>query len=111
MNAQDEMQGLLDKLARLNTAAPFPLAPKPEPVTPEQIAAIVDASLKRAMPQLMGMVQSLDDFFNKALPADELAAFKKYRDDGAPGLVELMASSTLYPIAQLLWDEIKGNLK
>jgi hypothetical protein len=62
------------------------------------------------MPQLIGIVQLLDDFFAKALPAAELAAFKEYRDKGAPGLEELLKSDTLHPVAQLLWDEIKTNV-
>src|ERR1700739_269853 len=122
MDAHAEMQRLLKQLndanARITSGQPLvapvespapAAAPATPPVTAEQIAAIVETELKRAMPPRMGMVQSLDDFFTRALPPAELQAFKAYRDQGAPGLQALVASTELYPIAELLWDTIKEH--
>jgi hypothetical protein len=116
MDAQAELKRLTEQLNQMNQrqgltpiTTPATIAAPQVPVTADQVSAIVEASLKRAMPELMSMVKSLDDFFDKALPPDDLAAFKAYRDQGAPGLKELMASDTLHPIAQLLWDEIKSH--
>lgn len=111
MDAQVEIQNLMRQLNNLNTRQPITDQPQqPEaqaPATAAQVAEIVESSLKKAMPQLMGMVQLVDDFFQRALPPEELAAFKGYRDAGAPGMKELIESDRLYPIAQMLWDEIK----
>lgn len=124
MNAESELKRLAEQLNQLNMRQqgivgnpifpPIPTnefqqTPQQGPVTADQVSSIIETSLKRAMPQLMGMIQSIDDFFVKALPPDELAAFKTYRDQGAPGLKELMESGALYPVAQLLWDEIKSQ--
>jgi hypothetical protein len=119
MDYQAQMQSLMTRLHAMQSGQPLqpevattaPPQPAQQAITPDQIAAIVDASLKRAMPQLMGMVNTIDGFFNRALPPEELAAFKAYRDQGAPGLKAMLDSDTLFPIAQLMWEMIKENAK
>lgn len=109
MDSAAELQRLQAQITAMTLGQSTAPPPAEKPVTADQVAAIVDAAITRAMPQLIGMVQVIDEFFSKALPPEELEAFKAYRDAGAPGLRELLASENLHPVAQLLWDEIKNT--
>lgn len=81
----------------------------PRPPTQEQIAELVGAAMKQTLPKVAGIIEQLDALFDKALSEEDLRAFKEYRDRGAPGLKALIDSEKLYPVVQLLWDEIKQN--
>lgn len=63
----------------------------------------------RAPPPQLAAVAQFDQVFERALAPGDLAAFKEYVADGAPGFDKLLAGDALYPIAQLLWETIKES--
>lgn len=115
MSTQAEVQRLMAQIAAMTSqqhqqVPPLSQLGQPQvaPATPAQVADIVEATIKRCMPQLASAIHVMDGFFSKALSAEDFAEFKKYRESGSPGFKELIESNKLHPVAQLLWDEIKS---
>ena len=87
-----------------------PAAPAAAPaVDPAAIQRTVQDAVQQAMPSLMSILGPVDALFRRALPEADYAEYLKFLQGGAPGFGQLFQSEKLYPIVQLLWDEIKGS--
>jgi hypothetical protein len=108
------MQALAALQAQLSAGARPGTSYTPAPavsMTPQDVQAMIDASLSRALAPVASPLAQFDSIFQRALPADDFAAFTGYVQRGAPGFGELLKSDKLDPIAQLLWETIKENVK
>ena len=91
------------------TAMTMPI--QPAPINAEQVQAMIDASIKSSMVAVQSPLAQFDSIFQRALPKEDFAAFTAYVSRGAPGFSELLNSDKLDPIAQLLWETIKENVR
>jgi len=102
--------GLVPAIPPRPDPASIPMPPAPYGgVTADQVRQIVDQRLQETMPRLQNTLASFEAIFQRALSADDYAAFHKYVAAGSPGFNELLAGDKLHPIAQLLWETIKEN--
>lgn len=117
--ANGTLQGMTPAPLPSIHAMPTPaLAPMPAPpqavapqmaITEERMAEMMDAAVAKHMPGAVKVMQAFESVFQRALAPDDYKAFVQYTQNGSPGFDALMASDKLYPLAQLLWEEIKGS--
>ena len=90
---------------------PQPQLQTPQFVTAQDVQAMIDASLKQTAQVAASPLAQFDTIFQRALPSEDFAAFTAYVQNGAPGFADLLQTDKLDPIAQLLWETIKENIK
>jgi hypothetical protein len=93
-------------LAQLGLAQPSAPA-----LTADAVQRMIDERIAAAMrPAQAPVAERLAQFeqvFQRALSAEDYAAFQQYVATGSPGFAGLLAGDKLHPIAQLLWETIK----
>jgi hypothetical protein len=81
------------------------------PLTEQRVQAMIESAILRRMAAVKSPLSQFDAIFQRALSSEDFAAFTKYVQTGAPGFDAIMKSDKLDPIAQLLWETIKENMK
>lgn len=98
MLTQDQIASIVDQRIAIALAKIPSTAPAAAPAGPD-------------MSKLAAIVGQAENLFQRALPAQDYAAFHAYTQAGAAGFSDIMKSEALYPIVQLLWETIKENAK
>jgi len=112
--SMEELEAMLQPGGPLNphqNRVPMLMPKTPQFTTALDVQTMIDASLARTVQAAANPLSQFDTIFQRALPAEDFAAFTAYVSLGAPGFGDLMATEKLDPIAQLLWETIKENIK
>lgn len=110
----DTSNPFVQKLLAQNPALAQQMGIPPAPaLTAEAVQRMIDERIAKAMsappaPAVQRLAQ-FEQVFQRALSAEDYAAFQQYVAGGSPGFAEMLAGDKLHPIAQLLWETIKEN--
>lgn len=123
MYSTDASQSMEIALARLRAipggsallTATTPPAPTPtvqQSMGEEQMRQLLREELDKYLgPQLRAIFNEVESIFQRALSPADYQAFKEYTTGGSPGFERLTQGEQLFPLAQLLWEVIKENIK